>query len=45
MLVADLDPPQKTAMIARLGEMIRARANGKAAVLTAPPLNIGIGTK
>jgi ubiquinone/menaquinone biosynthesis C-methylase UbiE len=45
MLVADLTEAQRTAVRARIDEVIRARSNGGGfAVLTAP-LNIGIGTK
>ena len=45
MLVSEISGDQRTAMIARLDENIRGRANaGEVAVLTAP-LNIGIGTK
>ena len=45
LLTADLTDGQKASLIARLDEMIRARANAQGVAVLTAPLNIGIGTK
>ena len=45
MLVSELSEDQRTAMLARLDESIRGRANGAGVAVLTAPLNIGVGTK
>jgi ubiquinone/menaquinone biosynthesis C-methylase UbiE len=45
MLVSDLSEDQKKALLARLDETLRARANASGVATLTAPLNIGVGTK
>jgi ubiquinone/menaquinone biosynthesis C-methylase UbiE len=45
MLVSELSEDQRKAMLARLEETIRGRANASGAAVLTAPLNIGVGTK
>ena len=45
MLVADLSEDQRRAMLARLDESIRGRANASGVAVLTAPINVGVGTK